>query len=121
MPDARHELGRRGEALAAQFLRRQGWKPIARNFCTPAGEIDLIFRAAGTIVFVEVKTLSDRRFKNPEDAVTRSKLTRMTRAAQWFLAQRGWSERAYRFDVVSVVVPAAGPPEIERFENVYAD
>jgi putative endonuclease len=115
--DARHELGRRGEALAEAFLRRRGMKTIARNYTTPAGEIDRIMQDRGTVVFVEIKTLASRGFMNPDERVGRLKLVRMTRAAQWFLAARGWHDRRWRFDVVAVVLPAEGEPEIEHFED----
>jgi putative endonuclease len=47
--------GRRGEGLAAWWLRLQGWRVVARRVKTPRGEIDLIARRGGTVAFVEVK------------------------------------------------------------------
>jgi putative endonuclease len=120
MSDPRHELGQRGEALAERFLRGRGLKTVARNFATPAGELDRVMRDGDTIVFVEVKTRCDRRLCDPEESVRSAKLTRMTRAANWFLSQRRWSDRACRFDVVSIVLPPQGEPEIEHFEDVQA-
>ena len=70
MCDARKELGLQGERLAEAFLRKRGLKSLARRFSTPVGEIDLVMRAAEAVVFVEVKTLRDRMFKDPEDQVS---------------------------------------------------
>ncbi len=47
--------GRRGEGLAALFLRLKGWRIVARRVKTPRGEIDLIARRGRTVAFVEVK------------------------------------------------------------------
>lgn len=47
--------GRRGEALAAWYLRLKGWRIVARRVKTPRGEIDLVARRGSTVAFVEVK------------------------------------------------------------------
>lgn len=122
MTDPRKLLGQRGEALAEAFLRRRGMRVLARNFATPAGEIDRVMRDGATIVFVEVKTRADRRFADPEESVGRAKRQRMVRAAKWFLMQRRLSASAYRFDIVAVIIPPqnAAPPEIEHFADAWA-
>lgn len=120
MTDERQQLGRAGELLAAKFLRRRGLKTIARRFNTPAGEIDLIARDGETIVFVEVKTRRDRKLADPQDAVGAAKRRRMTRAARWFLHHKRCEDRPCRFDVVAIVLPPTGEPEIEHFPAAFA-
>lgn len=117
--DARHELGRQGERLAERFLCKLGLKTIARQFSTPVGELDLVMRAGDTVVFVEVKTRRDRALADPEDAVRRDKRRRMTRAARWFLRAREFAGAPCRFDVVAVVLPEQGAPEIEHFPDAF--
>jgi putative endonuclease len=47
--------GRRGERLAAWYLRFKGWRILARRVKTPRGEVDIVARRGGTVCFVEVK------------------------------------------------------------------
>lgn len=51
----REALGRRGESLAAWYLRLKGWRVLARRVKTPRGEIDLVVKRGGLVAFVEVK------------------------------------------------------------------
>lgn len=51
----REAQGRHGEGLAAWYLRLKGWRILARRIKTPRGEIDLVARRGGTVIFVEVK------------------------------------------------------------------
>ncbi len=118
--DPRHALGRTGEALAAAWLRKRGLKLITRHFVTPVGELDLVFREGDTVVFVEVKTRRDRIYAEPEDAVGGRKQRRSLRAAQWFLQHKRWEDRPCRFDVVTVILPATGEPEVKHFPDAFA-
>jgi putative endonuclease len=117
--DPRKELGLRGERLAEAFLRKRGLKSVARRFTTPVGEIDLVMRDAETVVFVEVKTLRDRTFKDPQDQVSLPKQRRLLKAAKWLLTRKKWADQPCRFDVVAIVLPKAGEPEIEHFPDAF--
>jgi len=108
-----------GERLAEKHLRRKGLKLLARRFSAPVGELDLVMRDGRTIVFVEVKTLSDRRFKDPQDQVTPAKQRKLFRIAQWYLHHKKLDDRPCRFDVTSVVIPREGEVEIEHFEDAF--
>ncbi len=114
------EIGRAGEALAEAFLKKRKFKCLARRFNTPMGELDLVMRDGDTLVFVEVKTLADRRLKDPQDAVTPSKQAKLAKAARWYTALHRCDDRPCRFDVVSVIIPPEGQPEIEHFTDVFA-
>lgn len=110
--------GRRGEAAAADFLVRSGMKILDRNFRCPAGEIDLVVRDGGTIVFVEVRTRQTRGFGEPEESITGIKRQRLTRAAQWYLKQRRLENSPARFDVIAIRWDGE-EPEINWIVNAF--
>jgi putative endonuclease len=98
-------LGRFGEAFAARWLRRRGFRILARNWRCRQGELDLVARRGRTLVFVEVKTRRFTGLWSPELAVDHRKIERLRRAAERYLAAqrwRGWCR--VRFDVVAVSV-----------------
>jgi len=105
------ELGRRGEDLAAKYLRRQGFKILHRNFRSPhGGEVDIVCRdkKERTLVFVEVKTRSSARFGDPASRVTSDKQSRISRGALAWLRMLGNPEIVFRFDIVEVLVEESG-------------
>jgi len=67
--DKARRLGREGENRACQYLRRQGYEIIARNWRSRFGEIDIIARNGGSLIFIEVKTRSNAGFGGPEAAL----------------------------------------------------
>jgi putative endonuclease len=91
-------LGRRGETLAAWFLRLKGYRILASRFRTPVGEIDLVARRFGVLVFVEVKA---RRSGAVDDAWLAVNDRRITRAAGHFIARHPrYANTDMRYDVI---------------------
>jgi putative endonuclease len=128
--DPRSMLGRTGERLAAQELRRRGYKILYRNFRgVRGGEIDLVCRdrRRNVLVFVEVKTrMSDETTVRPSDSVTPAKQQLIAGGALEWLRLLGNPEVAARFDVVEVTVPHCSPgrwrgsrPRIDILENAF--
>lgn len=83
-------VGAAGEQAASEFLVRQGFEIIQRNFKTPRCEIDIIARKANCIYFVEVKFRSSGQQGGGLEYVTSRKLLHMQRAAETWLQQHGW-------------------------------
>jgi putative endonuclease len=120
-PDARRELGRDGEQLAAEHLERLGFTILARNVRTRHGEIDLIAFDGHALVFAEVKTRRGRRH-GPGGALAdeplaslrarqRARLRRL--AGAWLSTQRSGGTAApfaqeIRFDAIGIVLDGAG-------------
>ena len=101
----RQALGRCGEDLAASAYAALGYACVARRWRVGRGELDLVLRRAGVLVFCEVKTRRGEGWGRPEEAVGRARLRRMRALARAFLAacpQSGVGE--YRFDVAAVDV-----------------
>lgn len=97
-------LGDRAEQTALRFLRRQGLKPVARNFRNRGGEIDLIMQHADCLVFVEVRFRGSTRFLRPALSVDHHKQRKILRTAAMFLAgSHQYADLSVRFDVVAVV------------------
>mgnify|MGYP001825243097 FL=1 len=112
-------LGKRGERAAARYLKRRGYKILARGDRLTSGELDLVALDGRTIVFVEVKTRRTAEAGHPVEAVDPAKERRLTRVAVTFLKRHGLLEHSARFDVVAVTWPEGKRPTIEHFENAF--
>ena len=114
---AHFELGQRGEELAAAYLEQQGYRIVAANFTLPVGrnlrgalvnaEIDLVAYEGATLCFVEVKTRASDWFAPPQTNVDLRKQRQIARAARAYRRMLGVEALSYRYDVVSIVLPAA--------------
>lgn len=92
-------FGRKGESLAAWFLRLKGYRILATRYKTPLGEIDLIARRFGTTVFIEVKSRSGRHREGEALLAVRS--DRIVRAAQYYVSRHPrLAATPLRFDVI---------------------
>ena len=109
--DLRHDLGQRGELLAAEHLARRGFQIIDRNYRTRWGELDIVAFDGRTLAFCEVKT---RRLTaghgSPFDGLRPAKRAQVRKmAASWLIERR---ERPYadelRFDAIGVTLDASG-------------
>ena len=116
----RKYLGNRGERTTARYLRRQGFKIVARQYRTQLGEVDLVCRDGETWVFVEVKTRASDVAGRGDEAVTLAKQKKLTQVALKFLKDHGLLEQRARFDVISIVWPAGSrKPQIEHYRNAF--
>ena len=110
------ELGSRGEALALEHLERAGYRMVAANFSLPIGrntrdvivtaEIDIVAYDGPTLCFIEVKTRASDEFAPPQANVDWRKRRQIARAARGYRRMLGLMNAAYRYDVVTVVLPA---------------
>ena len=91
------ELGQRGEDAAAQLLLKKGYRLVARNYRTRYGEIDIIARKGGFLVFVEVKFRRSSKFGTPQEAVNARKQQHMIRSALSYVKQHSLFNENIRF------------------------
>ena len=113
----KRQLGQRGEEIAADYLRQQGYAILARNWRCPAGEVDIVAREGETLAFVEVRTRrAGGRLGTPEESVTPRKQARMVEVAQTYLQEAGLDDAAWRIDVVAIEVGGRG--EVTRLNLI---
>jgi putative endonuclease len=114
-------LGRRGEKLASDYLKRLGYRIVDSGHRQRLGEIDLIAVDGRCVVFVEVKTWKSDSESDPSMAVNLSKQRKLTRAGLIYLKQHRLLESPARFDVVSIVWNGhpSSPPKIRHFPNAF--
>jgi putative endonuclease len=121
LSQSRQDLGRWGEAHAADYLQQHGYTVIARNVRTPYGEIDLVVQQVAegeTItVFVEVKTRSSKTFGYPEEAITPRKRINLVSAAQHYMQEHPDLDKNWRIDVIAIERYPERSPIINHFEN----
>ena len=99
----RRQIGTEEEALAAAFLKAQGYEILKQNFRCRLGEIDLIARDGGALVFIEVKYRKNEAYGNPAEAVNFRKQQTICKVADYYrMKQHVSDEQACRFDVVAI-------------------
>ena len=121
MENASQTLGILGEELAFHYLISKGYKILLKNFVCPLGEIDLIAKEKGALVFVEVKTRSSDALGVPAESVTAFKRRQITKTANYYLNRYGIRDVPCRFDVVSVLMTNKEEPQIEIIENAFGE
>jgi putative endonuclease len=119
MSAARQDLGKIGEAIAARWLRRHGWRVVAERFRSGHRDLDLVVERDGTVAFVEVKTRHRTAFSDPVEAVSWRKRRELIRSAMIWADRFGPPGAAYRFDVVGVIVAQTGA-RIRHVENAFS-
>jgi putative endonuclease len=105
------------EELALRYLEARGLTLVARNFRCRLGELDLIMRDGGQLVFVEVRSRRHSRYGTPAESVTRTKQQRLLRTAAFYL-QRRHLDQPCRFDVVAIL-QAESEPQLEWIRDAF--
>jgi putative endonuclease len=112
--------GRLGEQAARKFCRRAGLKFLAANFRSERGEIDLVFRDADCLVFVEVKTRSSEEWTRPAAAVDARKRRLLSQTALDYLRALKHPAVKLRFDIVEVLLTDGVVREIRHLPNTFS-
>lgn len=102
-------IGEEGERFAAEYLKKQGYTLLERNFRIRGGEIDIIARLAEEIIFFEVKSRSNSNYGYPEEGVDFFKKKHIARAVKEYIRKLRISESTYlRFDVIAIEFDQSG-------------
>jgi len=112
-----NELGKIGEQLAADYLVRNGYAVLERNFVFDKAEIDIIAQKEEQIIVVEVKTRNSAVFGDPQEFVTKGKIKLLVKAANEYLISNHL-EAEVRFDIIAVLKNKS-IEKVEHFENAF--
>jgi putative endonuclease len=107
----REARGRRGEVLAAWYLRLQGWRIVAQRVKTPRGEVDLVARRGRTLAFIEVKWRNSAA--ELDHAIDEYRLRRVAAAAEALAARYARPGDVQRIDVL-LLAPWTWPQVIKN-------
>ena len=111
------QLGDKGESLVGDYLKKEGFRVLARNYRLRNGEIDLIASRDDMIVFVEVKARTHSSFDLSE-VVSTTKQKRIVACARHFIVEHKMYNSLYRFDVALLENLQTG--QIVYIENAFA-
>lgn len=109
-------IGIDAETVAVDFLEKQGYRILQKNFRTKLGEIDIIAKDKNTICFVEVKSRANTSRGLPEETISNFKRRKVSRTALAFLKQNNLMDSDARFDVVSIDLNEV---KINLFKNAF--
>ena len=118
MLNKRQQFGKESESLAARHLKKNGYKILERNYRNELGEIDIIAKEKGVLVFVEVKAGKTPFYGNPKWAVTPKKQRKISMVALYYLKTTHQTHVKARFDVVAVSLTKKNPG-IEIIKNAF--
>ncbi len=119
-------VGAFGEKLAADYLKKKGYKIIEANFKNilgrRLGEIDIIAETGKTLVFVEVKTrtLENTEGPLPEESITPQKLRKLNKTSQFYIKLNNLWGSPFRFDAISIWISANRKnAKIKHIESIF--
>ena len=120
MPWWRRWFGTRSERAAARFLKKLGYRVLARNFTCLVGELDLVALDGDCIVFVEVRSTEKADAIGPALSVDAAKQRKLTKLALFYLQRKNLLNQSARFDVLAVSWPAdAAEPKMVHYQNAF--
>lgn len=113
--------GRWGEAVAAVYLRRHGFKVLGERVRVGRrDELDIVARDGATLVFVEVKTRASERMGRPIESIKKGKRHALGRAALGYMKRLKQKPPYFRFDVIEVVgCEESGEPVVRHIPNAF--
>jgi len=98
-----NDLGRQGEKMAAEHLRKKGYSIRAQNYKFGKSEVDIVAEHDNGLVFVEVKTRQSSYLSDPEHTVSMKKQKQVIRAADAYVKEHDLDVES-RFDIISVII-----------------
>lgn len=116
----RVSLGDRGEMIAWDFLIKQGYKILEKNYRCKIGEIDAVARKEGRLTFVEVKTRMSARYGSPQEAVHKAKQRKIALVAEWYRKEKKLSHEPISFEVIAIDWSVQADPKIRLITDAFS-
>ncbi|MCD9618400.1 YraN family protein [Chryseobacterium gleum] len=113
-----NDFGKMAEDFAVEYLKKCGYKILARNFRFQKAEIDVIAEKDNQIIVVEVKARSTDAFMLPQEAVTKTKIKSIVFAANHYMEEFN-KDNEVRFDIISVLPDENKNLIIEHIEDAF--
>lgn len=113
-----NDFGKIAEDLAAEYLQKNGYKVLTRNFRFQKAEIDMIAEKDDLIIIIEVKARSTDAFMLPQEAVTKTKIKSIVSAANHYLEEFNRNNEV-RFDIISVLPDEKKKLTIEHITDAF--
>lgn len=113
-----NETGKKGELMAVEYLRRQGYNILHQNWRSGRWEVDIIAAKTAVLHFLEVKTRRTKKYGHPEEAVSKKKIQNLINASEEYLFQFPQWKRI-QFDILSITMLKNEPVEYFFIEDVY--
>jgi putative endonuclease len=110
------KIGDKGEEIAVNFLIKNGYKILERNFRSGKSEIDIIGQKKDFIIFFEVKSRSQHQNNNPGDLLSNAQQNRIVNAAHEYIIEKDIDQEA-RFDLIVVLLDKIN--SIEHIEGAF--
>jgi putative endonuclease len=114
---AHNELGKKGEQLAIDFLIKNEYKILEKNYRYLKAEVDIIAQKENTLVVVEVKTRSTDYFGDPQDAVNPKKIKHLVSAIDYYIIDKDLDVEV-RFDIIAII-HQNNKTRIEHLEDAF--
>lgn len=117
MSEDKKAIGKYGEKLAKEYLKKMGYKIVETNFYCRYGEIDIIAQLEEEIIFVEVKTRKQEMYGNPAESVNQRKQNHIYKAAELYSYIYSLYSFSMSFDVVEVYILKDQEPRVVHMKN----
>lgn len=117
---AKSRVGRLGEEIACNYLRKKNYVIVDRNFNCRWGEIDIVVKKEGKVSFIEVKTRANTSAGRPYEAYTFSKQQKLKRTINYYILQKKLQNYKLSLDVISILLSTGREKahEIKHFQDV---
>lgn len=114
-------VGKTGENMAADYLKKAGYSILERNYRTRMGEIDIIASKSGYLIFVEVKTRRNVEYGMPSEAVNYHKQNKIIQSALCYLNMTRQVNSPCRFDILEIMLSTNNGMQYNHIVNAFGN